>query len=63
MLIKIIKVELRQHKLCSFCYDFLKPVPCTYQTQANNNVNLDTDLRQKQDSATEIEFRDTFGEA
>ncbi len=63
MLIKIIKVELRQHKLCSYCYGFLELFLGTYQTQLNINVNLDTDLRQKQDSATTIEFRDTSGEA
>lgn len=52
MQITLIKSELKQSKLCSFCYCSSKSQQKTYQTQQNNNVNLDTDSRRKQISST-----------
>ncbi len=60
--IKVTKTELRRYMICSCCYGFSKLWSDYYQTQLNNNVNLDTDSRQKQNSATEIEFLNTSGE-
>ena len=59
---EVIKMELRRYMVCSLCYSFKKLSSNTYQTQLNNNVKLDTDSRQKPNSATEIEFRGTSGE-